>query len=115
MYIRLLLHIQMGMGRRMYVNMSIRNIASYFRIATELWSMYIMMGPMSDKVMLSGRFIGTLLTLQPLRLALEVPADLITACHLILQGGQAFASGPDLICKVIRNCAGAAGYQWELS
>ena len=78
---------QMGIGRRMHVSMYISNMKSHFRMATKLWSMYMMMGPMSDKVTLSGPFSSTLLTLQPLKLALELHYELITACHQIFQDG----------------------------
>ena len=71
--------------------------------------MYMMMGPMNGKGTLSGSFFNTLLTLQPLKLALELHYELIPACHLILQGGQPFPLGPDLICKAIRICGGGKG------
>ena len=106
MYIRLWDHMHMGMGRRMHVSRYISNVTSHFKIATELWSMYMMMAPMSGKITLSGPFFNSLLTLQPLKLVLEVHYELIRVCHLILQGGQAFHLGPDLICKAIRICGG---------
>ena len=115
MYIRLWGHMHMGMGRGMHVSMHISNTASHFRMATEIWSMYRMTGPMNGKVTLSGPFFNTLLTLQPLKLALELHYELITACHLILQGGQAFPFGRDLICKAIRICGGGHGSQGGLS
>ena len=102
MYIRLWDHMHMGMGRRMHVSMYISNLTSHFRMATEIWSMYRMMGPMNGKGTVPGPLFNTLLTLQPLKLALELHYELITACHLILQGGQAFSLGPDLMCKAIR-------------
>ena len=67
-----------------------------------------MMDPIYGKVTLLGPFFNTLLTLQPLKLAPQLHYELITACHLILQGGQAFPLGPDLICKAIRICGGGA-------
>ena len=96
----------MGMGRRMHVSMYISNLTSHFRMATEIWSMHRMMGAINGKGSVSGPFFNTLLTLQPLKLALELFYELIAACHLILQGGQAFPLGPDLICKAIRICGG---------
>ena len=109
MYIRLWVHMHMGMGRRMHVSMYISNLTSHFRMATEVWSMYGMMGPLNRKGTVSGPFFNTLLTLQPLKLALELLYELIAACHLILQSGQAFTLGPDLICKAIRICGGGHG------
>ena len=106
MYIRLWDYMHMGMGRRMHVSMYISNMTSHFRMATELWSIYMMMGPMSGKVTLSGPFVGTLLTLQPLKLALEVLYEVLTACPKILQGSHAFPWGPNLTCKAIRICKG---------
>ena len=111
MYIRLWDHMHMGMGRRMHVSMYISNLTSHFRMATEIWSMYGMMGPLNGKGTVSGAFFNTLLTLQPLKLALELLYELIAACHLILQSGQAFSLGPDLICKAIRICGGGHGSQ----
>ena len=67
-----------------------------------------MMGPMNGKDTVSGLFFNTLLTLQPLKLALELLYELIAACHLTLQSGQAFPFGSDLICKAIRICEGGA-------
>ena len=90
----------------MHVSMYISNMTSQFRMATESWSMHRMMGPMNGKVTLSGLVSNTLLTLQTLKLALELHYELIIACHLIFQGGQAFPLGPDLICKAIRTCGG---------
>ena len=69
----------------------------------------MMMGFMNSKGTLSGPFFNTLLTLQSLKLPLELHYELIAACHLILQGGQAFPLGPDLICKAIKICGGGAG------
>ena len=94
MYIRLWDHMHMGMGRRMHVSMYISNLTSHFRMATEIWSMYGMMGPLNGKGTVSGHFFNTLLTLQPLKLALELLYELIAARHLILQSGQAFPLGP---------------------
>ena len=108
MYIRLWDHMHMGMGRRMHVSMYISNLTSHYRMATEIWSMYRMMGPTNGKGTLWGSFFNTLLTLQPLKLALEHLYELIAACHLILQNGQAFPLDPDLICKAIRICGGGA-------
>ena len=45
MYIRLSDYMHMGMGRRMNVSMYISNMTSLFRMATEISSMYRMMGP----------------------------------------------------------------------
>ena len=59
----------------------------------------MMMGPMSSKDSLLGPFSNTLITLQPLKLALELPYELITDWQLILQGGQAFHLRTDLFCK----------------
>ena len=98
----------MGMGRRMHVSFYISNLTSHFRMATEIWSMYRMMGPMNGKDTVSGPFFNTLLTLQPFKLALELLYELIAACHLILQSSQAFPLGPDLICKAIRISGGGA-------
>ena len=111
MYIRLCDHMHMGMGRRMHVSMYISNLTSHFRLATEIWSMYRMMGHMNGKRTVSGPSFNTLLTLQPLKLALELLYELIAACHLILQSSQAFSLGPDLICKAIRICGGGHGSQ----
>ena len=101
-YIRLWDHMHMGMGRRMHVSMYISNLTSHFRMATGIWSMYRMMGLMNGKGTVSGPFFNTLLTLQPHKLAPELLYELIAACHLILQSGQAFPFGPDLICEAIR-------------
>ena len=60
-------------------------------------------------VTLSGPLFNTLLTVQPLKLALELHYELNTACHLIFQGSQACPLGPDLICKAIRICWGGHG------
>ena len=49
MYIRLLVHMHMGMGRCMHVSMYISNMSSHFRMATEIWSMYMMISPMNGK------------------------------------------------------------------
>ena len=98
MYIPLSDHMHMGMGRRMHVSMYISNLTGHFRMATEIWSMYRMMGPVNGKGTVSGPFFNILLTLQPLKLALELLYELIAACHLILESGQAFPLGPDLIC-----------------
>ena len=68
----------------MHMSMSISSMASHFRIAAELWTMYMMMGPMSGKVTLSGPLFGTLLTLQPPKPVFEVHYKLMTACNLIL-------------------------------
>ena len=114
MYIRLWDHVHMGMGRRMYVGMYISNLTSHFRGATEIWSMYRMMGPMNGKITVSGPFFNTLPPLQPLKLALDLFYELLAACHLILKSGQAFPLGPDLICKAIRICSGGHGSQWGL-
>ena len=89
-YIQLLDHMHMGMGRRMHVSTYISNMTIHFRSATEIWSMYRMMGPMKGKVTISGPFFNTLFTLQPFKLDLDLHYELITACHLIVQGGQAF-------------------------
>ena len=102
MYIRLWDYMHMGMARCMHVSMYISNMTSHFRMATEIWGMYMMMGPMNGKGTLSEPFFNTRLTLQPLGLALEFHYELITACHLILQGGQAFPLCPDRISKAIR-------------
>ena len=79
-----------------------------FRNATEIWSMYRIMGPMNGKGTVSGPISHPVLTLQPLKLALELLYELIAVCHLILQSGQAFPFGPDLMCKAIRICGGGA-------
>ena len=52
MYVRLWNHMHMGMGRHMLVSMYINNTTSHFRTATEISSMYMMMGPMNGKVTL---------------------------------------------------------------
>ena len=105
-------HMHMGMGRHMHVSMFISNMTSHFRMATEIWSMYMMMGTMSGKVTLSGPCVKPAgpcnVTLQPLKLTLELHYELIAACHLILQDCQAFLLGPDLICKANRICQGGA-------
>ena len=93
----------------MHVSMYISNMTSHFRMATEIWSMYVMMGPMSGNVTLFGPFLNALLTLQPLKLVLELHYEL-----LILQGGQAFPSVPDLIFKAIKSCGGRQGSQGGL-
>ena len=98
----------MGMGRRMHVSMYISSLTSHFRMATEIWGMYRMMGPMNGKGTVSGPFFNTLLALQPLKLALELLYGLIAACHLVLQSGQAFPLGRDLICKARGICGGGA-------
>ena len=110
MYIRLWNHMHIGMGRRMHLSMYISIWTKHFRMATEVWSMYMMMGPMSGKVTLSGPFIGSLPTLQLLKLALEDHYRLMMTCRLILQGAQPFPPGPDLICKAIRVCGGGGGH-----
>ena len=115
MYIRLWDHMHMGMGRRMHVSMYISSMTSHFRMASAIWSMYMMKGTMNCKVTLSAPFYNTLLTLQPLKLAFELIYELITAYHLILQGGQAYPLGPDLLCKAIRICGGGHGSQGGLS
>ena len=109
MYIRLWDHMHMGMGRRMHVSMYISNLTSHFRMATEIWSMYRMMGPMNGKGTVSEPFFNTLLTLQPLKLALELLFELNAACYLILQSGQALPLGPDLICKQSESVGGGTG------
>ena len=111
MYIRLWDHMHMEMGRCMHVSMYISSLTSHFRMATEIWSIYRMMGPMNGKGTVSGPFSNTLLTLQPLKLALELLHELNAACHLILQSGQAFPLGPDLICKAIGICGRGHGSQ----
>ena len=55
-------------ARGMYLS----NSTSLFRMATEIWSMYRIMGPMNGKGTVSGPFSNTLLTLQTLKLALEL-------------------------------------------
>ena len=72
MYIQLWNHMHMRMGRCMHVIMYISNLTSHFRMATEIGSMYRMMGPMNGKDTISGPLFNTLLTLQPLKLALEL-------------------------------------------
>ena len=106
MYIRLWDHMHMRTGRRIHVSMYISKMTNHFRKATELWSMYVLMGSMSGRVTLSGPFVGTLPSLQPLKLSFEVQYKLVTACHLILQGGQVFPLGLGLICKAIRIAGG---------
>ena len=114
-YIGLWDHMHIGMGRRMHVSKYVSNMTSHFRMATELCSVYMTMGPMNDKVTLPGPFFNTLLTLQPLKLAPELHYELITACHWILQGCQAFPFGPDLICKAVRTCGRGHGSPGGLS
>ena len=63
---------------------------------------------MSGKVTLSGPFLIISLTLQPFKLALALHYQIITACHLILQGSQAFPLSPDLMYKAIRISGGGA-------
>ena len=109
MYIRLWDHVHMGMGRRMHVTVYIGNLTSHFRMATQIWSMYRMMGPMNGKGTIPRPFFNTLVTLQPLKLGPALLYELFAACHLILQSGQVFPLGPDLICKAIKICGGGHG------
>ena len=77
----------------MHVSMYISNLTSHFRMATEIWSMYGMMGAMNGKGTVFGPFFNTLSTLQPLKQAVELLYELIAGCHLIFQSGQAFPEG----------------------
>ena len=92
----------------MHLGMYISRMTSHFRMATDIRSIFMMMGHMNGNVTLSRPFFNTLLTLQPLKLALELHYELIRACHLIPKGGQTFPLVPDVICKAIRICGGGA-------
>ena len=77
MYIRLWDQMRMGKGRRMHVCMCISNMRGHFRMATEIWGMYMMMSPMSGNAPLWGPSLNNPLTLQPVKLAVEVHYKLL--------------------------------------